>query len=934
MFWRSLGGDDIFVSYSRADATTYADGLANELTRQGFSCFTDRLGTDAHQGLPPMLLDRLRSCSMLVVLCTDKAAGSPFVAQEVHEFVRIHGTRRVVPVVFGSADRKARWFSVLGGMRREIEKESALATGDPSPAVVSRIEKAFVYARAKERLQRYTRAAVALLVVLLLASTAASVYAVIQVRRAEQARVEADARRLANRSEALRSETPANHELSTLLAAESLRRFRTVEADQALRRGLALSPRAVARMGHEAPLRPGFQSFSPDGKYLAAIGGNAILIWLSSRGGPPVTRLAHRTALIDFTFCPDGGCIVTSEGDGSVHLWRDWHTPRPREAAPPLHLPSGVAELVISPRGRYLATLDRDRIVRVWESWASAARRNLWSSEKPHSDQEKFLSSIAFSADEKFLVGEVPLMGVRKWRSDDGTEVQRPQNSPLAGWLTAERQFEIRPDETGAVSILRVSDGRPVARLSGLESLTDLDTIHKTTFDAQRGYLGLAGKDQVFVIDTTGSRLLARIPVASSPRMDIAFRPDQPQIAIAAGGTVSLWEFTGEVASFTSQREVLRIVPASADVITFSPDGRYIATLGENAQVWSTSGYPEAARFGDFSGYAMARVLAFSPGGRHLALDDTNELSVWDIGGSPRAISRVLLESYSQQIAFSEDGRYLASATGAVEVFERWWTQSPREVSRVDCKSVVQCLAISHDGRYMATGARTMQIWSNWQSGHPRLAATLPAGKVEAVAFSPDDRYLLTGSHEGTLQAWSGWSSEHPQASTLFPRGPTQGERPQNITSLAVSRNGESLAAATPAAVWVWRHWQSADRAEVLRIPGGSQVALSPGGGFLAVASGNSAAIWNLTSRREIAQMVDHEKIWALAMSPDGKYLATGSNDGTVRLWLWRRDDLLRETCRRLRRDITEEEWQQLGIEGPPPQTCEPYLREDRSLRQ
>jgi hypothetical protein len=39
--WRFLFGDDIFISYSRADGITYAEGLASELAKRGFSCRVD-----------------------------------------------------------------------------------------------------------------------------------------------------------------------------------------------------------------------------------------------------------------------------------------------------------------------------------------------------------------------------------------------------------------------------------------------------------------------------------------------------------------------------------------------------------------------------------------------------------------------------------------------------------------------------------------------------------------------------------------------------------------------------------------------------------------------------------------------------------------------------------------------------------------------------
>lgn len=224
MAFRSLAADDIFISYSRADATTYANGLANELTKKGFTCFTDRLGTEANEGLPPMLLEKVRNCSMLVVLCTPGARKSPFVGQEIAEFAKNGGaTRRVVPVCFDGEAAEASWYKLIVGIAAEFESASALQTGDPAPATVSRIEKAFNYSRSKERLRRYTVAAGILLAALILASIAAAVFAGIQLKQANKAKAEANG---AN-AEASRARTQTEEQ--TKLAARAGKRARKAD---------------------------------------------------------------------------------------------------------------------------------------------------------------------------------------------------------------------------------------------------------------------------------------------------------------------------------------------------------------------------------------------------------------------------------------------------------------------------------------------------------------------------------------------------------------------------------------------------------------------------------------------------------------------------------------------------------------------------------
>jgi|YNPBryunderm2012_1023409.scaffolds.fasta_scaffold62858_1 hypothetical protein len=69
--------------------------------------------------------------------------------------------------------------------------------------------------------------------------------------------------------------------------------------------------------------------------------------------------------------------------------------------------------------------------------------------------------------------------------------------------------------------------------------------------------------------------------------------------------------------------------------------------------------------------------------------------------------------------------------------------------------------------------------------------------------------------------------------------------------------------------------------------------------------------------------MTHRSFVTAVAFSPNGQYVVSGSGDGTARVWWWRPKDLIAESCRRLPRNLTPEEWRQyVGPEAPYHATC------------
>jgi hypothetical protein len=220
-FLKSLYADDIFISYSRKDGAAYLTGLDAALSKRGFSCFTDKRGTDAGKLPPETLYSKIRACKTLVLLATPKALEKPQnIAPEITHFANANGTSRIICVSFDQDEEfgdweNTPWYTHVEGKAREREHPSTLKTGEPSEKVVEQIVAASDYMKSKDRLRRYRNSALSVLGVLVIAIIGAAIVAGLMFRKAaaekERAAVETAK---ANEATQAAAEATANAEKS------------------------------------------------------------------------------------------------------------------------------------------------------------------------------------------------------------------------------------------------------------------------------------------------------------------------------------------------------------------------------------------------------------------------------------------------------------------------------------------------------------------------------------------------------------------------------------------------------------------------------------------------------------------------------------------------------------------------------------------------
>jgi len=595
---------------------------------------------------------------------------------------------------------------------------------------------------------------------------------------------------------------------------------------------------------------------SPDFKHLA-VGGESGLVMLSGpEASKPRRKLAgHEGKVWCGAFSPSGKLLATGGNDQTVRIWdvntaKVWHVLKGHG--------SRVTAVLFTPDGKRVVSADGLGFLRIWDAESGEALGRFRKSQSA-------LTTLAVTPDGKLLAAAGWSKEIDLWRLTD-----RRLLGTLTGHKSRVLSLAFSPDGRTLVTgdagedradVVKVWDV-PTRRLR-FSANTKLTECYAAAFSPEGSLFATGGGDRnIRLWDAQTGKLLATVPSnQSSAVRGLNWSPNSDRlITIGQGGTAMTWHIartgrlwmpgdrTGndDAAAYRLQGVVARHQPA-AWAATFSPDGRLLATAGEDktAVVREAGTWKEKFRITTHSSSVI--FAEFSPDGRWLATSATGGHVVLTAVETGKA-SRVL-KGHSgpvRKILFSRDGESLITASndGTVHI---WNVATGKLLKTLKHETDCNAIAVSPDGATLAVGTGS---WRKKQKGFVTLWNLQTGKRVRELRNAAD--YIM---------------------SLVFLRN----------GDLAVAKAGN-----VGAAVW---DVKTGERKMVLHWPNDTRrLTLSSDGKQIAVAYGGTkqgrVGIWDVDTGENVARFdVSNSYLYSVEFSPDGNSLVTASKDGGVRLW-------------------------------------------------
>ena len=499
------------------------------------------------------------------------------------------------------------------------------------------------------------------------------------------------ARRLAAESQVLMQQSAALHTSGLLLALESIHEDPSIEADQALRQGLAGIPRVVFTVKH------------------------SVKLWTS-------------------TLNTDGSILITSDLDKVVHVWRLAERRQVCDIKRPY-----VSQVQFSPDSQLFVTAGQEGAANrkaVVEAWLTADCRHLWSRRI-----DGVLTSLHFDSKGRSLTVTTDDKGVQIINAHSGSidygEVSK-QGACDAAFLSQRSILATVRCGIGVEIDQRSERRAKIAFLPG-------GTFKRLSMDATGSLLAVSAGNNVLVRMLANPTLPLIEFVHPTAVENLNFCVDKEALATSSfDGYARLWKLKiGAVASSVA-------LPTSDDFGVFSADCRFISATSEQAAwVFETRARAESAII--FLNATGSADTSEGPEGYFAQLGKDHWWRIGEASGA-HEVARVKAGLFDPTIVSSANDDFQAQSGRDWRAVEIRDGRSEQLLSRINYNFATQAMSFNRNGdRLGVLGLnRELSVW-DWRKGNELLSKTLTESCSD-LSFSGDGRSIAIGCDSGRVE--------------------------------------------------------------------------------------------------------------------------------------------------------------------------------------
>jgi len=681
---------------------------------------------------------------------------------------------------------------------------------------------------------------------------------------------------LSAKSAALREQ---NFPIALLLAIESFNLKNTPQSRGALLDNAYANPQLFRYISWNEDIVTSV-AFSPDGTMFAYASEDGAIIILNTSQFQQVKKLGgHTDKVTKIIFSSDGRIFASASKDGTAILW---DTASLEAIGQPLTGHSDhVTSLAFSPDGRLLATGSDDQSVILWDV------QNQLPVGSPLTGNEGGITSVNFSPDGRTLAASSGNGRVNLWST---------QNYSLFTYFVNSYIYD--------VAFQPNSNTMAIA------------TCGKTADN------GFCSQGKIILLDAVRRQTIGQPLIGHDNYVNnVEFSPDGSVLASGSWDkTIILWD----TQNYQPLAKPLYGHTSNVNSISFSPGGRFFASGGGDKAIILWDIKPRQPVGSQFSlGHEVAS-MAIANNGKFFATGSNNGIvHLWDSTTEPPLDLPLMghATNFVNALAFSPDGKILA--TGSHDTTIRLWdttTAQPIGGALTGHAELINALAFSPDGKTLASGSWDDRIilWDVSDPSNPANVATLLGGSEDVIslAFSPDGSSLASGYkgtelpgdiHENTIAIL--WDMETKQ-----PIGQPLAEHTDSINSVIFSPDSKYLFTGSWDKTII--QWDIATQQSIEQFIGHTDliytVAISSDGSMLASGSSDKTIIiWDVSTHQSIGQplALHNAEVISVAFSNNDKTLVSTSWDDTIIFWSLEPSVWIERTCQRVGRNFTLEEW-------------------------